>query len=418
MPSEDPDERSPPTSRRRLLRAGGTLAAALASSTAGCIATLPPLGRRVRYGRVDAPEPGPPAYRRWLPAPSAFQGSSGEGDGGVERLLTATPGNLGADVAGERFAFGTDILRRKLDHVGVGYENYDRVVWYDPAFVAAGDVDRSAVRETLAPTGYWTAGTYRGFDLYSRDDLPRAVAVGDSTVVFVRGAGGVRDAKAVVDAIVGAAPRYHEVNETFARLSEAVGASPFTWFFQDDDADHSAHTSSFTFDEESVYYVWHRIYPEGETPSKSEIQRELEDEKRPREALDVDVEIDGRVVTIENRQGHARFRESNDEDVPPPQVTWGLDHDRDAETVTLGHEAGDPVPADRLAVEYAPILHDGDEPGIGTQFADEYDTVAPGDAITFDVSDWPVDTPPETELRVVWTSPDGSEEILLQYEHG
>ena len=56
-----------PVSRRDLLRTAGTALAAGASATAGCMATLPPLGQRIRFGRVDTPAKGDGVYRDWIP---------------------------------------------------------------------------------------------------------------------------------------------------------------------------------------------------------------------------------------------------------------------------------------------------------------------------------------------------------------
>lgn len=414
-----PDEERPRCSRRRVLRSGG--AAAALSTTAGCVGTLPPLGRRVRFGRVDVPEAGPPDYRRWLPEPSAFADPpEPENPDGIAWFMTFTPNDLGGETVGETFSFPVGLVRPRLDHVGVGYENYGRVVWYGPTFAVEADVDRAAVRATLDPTGYGAAGTHRGFDLYDRSDVPRAVAVGDEGFVFATGEAALSDARAVVDARTGASRRYHETSETFGLLSSATGGYPWSWFHETDDEDDMlASASSFAFDDDAVYYVWTRVYREGETPSRSAIQRELEENDRALRSEDVDVEVDGRVATIEFRHTHDRFVEDNREAAPPPHVTWGLDHDRDARTVTFHHEAGDPVPAAELFVDYAPVVHDEDEPTIATQFTDEYDTVSPGDSLTVDVSDWPDHEHLDAELRVVWQGDgDGSRtvDVLLSYD--
>jgi hypothetical protein len=415
-----PDEERSRCSRRRLLAAGG--AAAALSTTAGCVATLPPLGRRVRFGRVDAPEAGSPDYRRWLPEPSAFDDPTDPDVAkGIAWFMTFTPNDLGTETVGETFSFPVGLVRPRVDHVGVGYGNYDRVVWYGPTFAVEADVDRTAVRETLSTTGYSEAGTHRGFDLYDRSDLPRAVAVGDDGFVFASGDTALSDVRAVVDARTGASRRYHETDETFALLSSATGNYPWTWFHQtDDEGAMLASASSFAFDDDAVYYVWTRVYREGETPSKAALQRELEENDRALRSEDVDVELDGRVATIEFRHTHERFKEDNKEEAPPPHVTWGLDHDREAQEVTLHHEAGDPVPAEELFVGYAPVVHDEDEPTIDTQFDDEYDTVSPGDSLTVDVSNWPDHEHLDAELRVVWQG-EGDEsrtaDVLLRYDN-
>lgn len=403
-----PEDHRPRCSRRRLLRAGGATAAL---STAGCVATLPPLGRRVRFGRVDAPVAGPPRDRRWLPAPTAFR--SVEGDHWSDDVVTPvafSPNDLGEDVVGERYSLFTSYPLSNLDYAGVGLADVDRVVWFGPAFVAVADVDRAVARDVLDGTGYERDGTHRGWDVYGRTDLYRALAVGDDAVVVVPWRhdredpleDGLADVRAVVDAAEGAAPRFHEVDERYRLLSAAVGTSPATWYTGGFRAGHSAGASSFRFDASSVYYVWHWLYPEGEAPTKAEVQRTVEEHARgrmdPREALDVDVTVDGRVATVEQRQSHDRFRETHREGARPPLSTWGVDHDRAAETMTIRLEAGASIPADELAVDYHPAGPDA-EPE--SQFAERYTTVSPGDAVTVDLSDRPYqDELPNTALVV------------------
>lgn len=428
MPPDDPDAGPPRCSRRRLLRTGGGAAAALSASSAGCIATLPPLGRRVRFGRVDAPEAGPPTDRRWLPDPSAFRDPEfAERSDDVVGPIAFSPGGLGGDVVGERFDLFAGHVASRLEYVGVDWADVDRAVWFGPAFVVAADVDRAAVRDALDGTGYEAAGIRRGWDLYGRDDLPRALAVGNEGYVVVPWQedlaepldAGLADARAVVDAATGAASRFHEANETFRRLSAAVGTSPLTWYTGGAERDQVAGASSYRFDESAVYFVWHRLYPESETPSKAEIQRDLEERHYlqgmdPREAMDVDVEVDGRVATIEQRQSHRRFREQYHETQRPPLTTWGVDHDRGARTMTLRLEAGASVPAEELRVDYHPA---GPSATPESQFADRYDAVAPGVALTVDVSDRPVhDSDPQPALVLTW-DPDEprSAVFLLQY---
>lgn len=63
---------SPYPTRRTLLKHAGLLGVA-STSLSGCTESLPPLGRRVRYGRVNTPDVNPnPTYREWLPAASAL----------------------------------------------------------------------------------------------------------------------------------------------------------------------------------------------------------------------------------------------------------------------------------------------------------------------------------------------------------
>jgi hypothetical protein len=411
MRQDDPPRRS----RRGLLRSG--IGAAAAASLAGCIATLPPLGRRIRFGRVDVPDLGSPSYRRWLPAEPGFPATEESPDDGLPWLSTSTPGALGEETIGIPFQLFESVKKSRTDYAGVGYGTYDRVVFFGSVLVAAVAVDRGTVRETLAPTGYESAGTHRGFDLYERSDVPRAVAAGDLGLVFSRGAAPLDDVRAVVDARRGRRRRYHEADETFATLSSAAGSPPMTYMHgADDEAAQRANAYAFTFDEDGVYHVQVRVYPPGETPAKHEVKRELEAEAdqpviHPRDARAVDVTVHDRVVTIETRQTHARFREHGSETQLPPQVTLGIDHDRGAGTVTVRHEAGDAVPASQLTVGA-----NATGAAIDAQFGDDHDTVSPGDALTVDVSDWPPDGDPDEALQVTWwRDHQRSYAVLLEY---
>jgi hypothetical protein len=72
----------------------------------------------------------------------------------------------------------------------------------------------------------------------------------------------------------------------------------------------------------------------------------------PREARDVDVTVDGRLATVEQRQSHRRFRENHHERPEPPLTTWGVDRDRAAESMTVRLEAGADVSAADLEFDY------------------------------------------------------------------
>ncbi len=405
-----------PTTRRRLLkRAGAGLAAA---GTAGCVETLPPLGQRVRYGRVDLPErsaePGDPVYRRWLPAASAlpddFDADSDEEPLDPGWVNHVEPGALDRDFDGDgranRLAHTFQVPH--LDYFGVGYETFDRVAnlhGFGTTFVLEGDFDPGAVGTTLADSGYAAAGSYGSYDVFDRDGGRRTAAVGDGAVVWANHARSRAIVEAVVDAERGAIARHHETSESFALATERVGARAWTWMdglgMQFGGEAH--HAMSTTMDDEAVYTVFHQLYPPGEVVSERTVRDVLAGETRALEAGAVDVRVDGRVATVELRRPHAAVDDPY-EGVDVPQVTWGATLDDggptedgegetgDGERVTIRHEAGDAVPAATLAFFFEdPDVEDRQDRRSPTdrQFADVTDTVRPGDAIEVPAPDDP-----------------------------
>ncbi|WP_251341779.1 hypothetical protein [Haloplanus halophilus] len=203
------------TTRRDLLRRGsGLIATGFATALSGCTSGLPPLGSAQQFGRIDVPPADPPAYREWLPAPGAVDGV----DGGYGYLFRR-PGELGYP-APVRFTTPRKRLLTDLDHFGVGYANYDRLLATDLGTVIEADVDPDAVARTLTESGYDAAGSHGDVDLFARDDVPRRAAVGDGAVVWsserVHRAPAVT---ALLDARDGRIDRYHEVD---AGLVETV----------------------------------------------------------------------------------------------------------------------------------------------------------------------------------------------------
>jgi len=388
------DRRSPEsdrtTNRRDLLRAGGlALATGLTAASAGCVATLPPLGRKVQYGRVDAPDVGEPTYRGWLPAPSAFETEHIDDDYTVSATV---PGEVGLRGSDRTISMPRSMLSPWMDYYGIEYDAYDRVVRAGPAVVAEADVDRDVVRETLAPTGYEPAGEYRGYELFERPDRPRAVAVGDEAIVTAGGDAPARNARVFVDAGRGDVTPYHEVDEDFRRITGAAGDSPFVWLFSWRTApEHSFETVyttlSFRFDEEAAYVVEHWLLEDADGVTERDVKEALNERTRAQDAFSVDVTLEGRLATVEMRGDGSvwDFQPRSTVERNWPLVTWGLDHDPDAETVTIRHEGGGTLDAEALTVFFAEAPGDR-EPA---QFADEYARVGPGDALTVDVGGVP-----------------------------
>ena len=377
---------NPTLSRRSLLKRFGaaSLAAGLVSS-AGCTETLPPLGQRIQYGRVDVPDenihpPGAsgPTYRRWIPAASALP--TDDLDPGF--INYATPSSLGEDVVGFDNREPHFFQKPYLDYFGVDYDAYEQVIGLhaiDTTYVLIGEFDATTVSETLTGSGYAEAGSYAEYALYARDDDPRTAAVTDGTIVWARNEQSRAIVETVIDASNGDVERHHETDETFALATDAVGSRP--WVFADrlgvDPTGEALFKAlSYTFDEENVYYIHHTLYSDGTGVTEQDVKDALEENARGLNAWAVDIQIENRISTIE--MGIApENRPKKYGGVTVPQITWGVDHN-DGE-LTIRHEAGDRTPAGSITF-YG--RGGGERSALDTQFVDSYDTIDPGDSIT------------------------------------
>jgi hypothetical protein len=385
------------TTRRDLLAGGGALAgAAVSGSTAGCLSLLPPVGQEVRYGRVDTPGPadGEPTYRRWMPAEDALPEVENPPDVADMHWVSVTPGNLGMDEPGAEFRIGAAVVMTALDYFGYGFEHYDNVYGLGSlGAVAEGDIDTSAVTETLEESGYKRDGTYHGWELFDRTDIPRTVAVSGEAIVQTNGGKRRTFIETLLDAGDGRIDRRHEHDEQFRSFSEWVGSYPtllegFGGGFTDPGPDESV--LAYTFDEDAAYYLYLQQYADGETPAKGEIQHALEDSiERAMQAWAVDIEVDEPHVAVEMRVDKAEFKDDFVED-RTPYLTWGVDDGE--ETVTIRHEAGESVPLDQVDIEPEAALQDRQETG---------GALEPGDALTFTLAAFP----------------DGVEQISLVYNY-
>lgn len=377
------------STRRSLLRRGaGAVAASVAAATAGCASALPPLGSAQRFGRIDVPDADPPRYRRWLPAPSAVDGLDAE----HYAYLFRRPGALDYP-APVRFTTPRKRLLTDLDRFGVGYANYDRLLHTDLGTVIAADVDPDAVAETLAGSGYAAAGSYRGYDLFARDDVPRRAAVGDGRVVWSSERVHERPAiETLIDARAGRIDRYHAADAGVERVTDTVGESRMVEYLPPSDAREWKKCEGFRFDGTTAYHVMVFLFDEAVSdPERRVRERSYGDTVLTREVEHSDLRVDGRLVVAEGRIPPGDGIAPDDISPPyPPQITWGYTRETEPRSVTLRHEAGDPVPAADLHLRFEtderedlyaipesrPLPTDADE-------------LAPGDTVTVDLREWP-----------------------------
>ena len=372
--------------RRSLLRASGAAALAAGLTTsAGCTESLPPLGQRIQYGRVDVPAENTrppsaagPAYRRWFPAESALPADDLD-PGFIDYV---TPSNLGAAVVGFDNREPHFFQKPYLDYYGIDYDGYEQVIGMhgiDTTYVLTGKFDAAEVGETLDGSGYVEAGSYGEYALYTRDDGPRTAAVTNSAIVWARHEQSTAIVETVIDAGNGDVERHHEADETFALATDTVGSRP--WIFADrlgvDPTGEASFVAlSYTFDAENVYYVHHTLYPEGASVTERDVKDALTENSRGLNAWAVDVQIEDRISTIEMAIAPEN-RPKKYDGVTVPQITWGVDHG-DGE-LTIRHDAGDATAAGSITF-YA--RGGGERSALDTQFADSTNAIEPGDSLT------------------------------------
>jgi hypothetical protein len=379
------DSRAGDSTRRALLRRG---AAGLAAATAGCASALPPLGSAQHFGRIDVPDADTPRYRRWLPAPSAVDGL----DAAHYASLFRRPGELDYP-APVRFTTPRKRLLAELDHFGVGYANYDGLLHTDLGTVVAADFDRDAVAETLTRSGYAPAGADGDYDLFARDDVPRRAAVGDGTVVWSSArVHASPHVEALIDARAGRIDRYHEVDAGVERLTDVVGESRMVEYLPPSDARDWKKCEGFRFDGDTAYHVVAFLFDEGVSDPERRIrERSLVGTVLTREVEHSDLRADDRLVIVEGRIPPGEGIQPADVTPEyPPQVTWGYARERDPRAVTIRHEAGDPVPADALDVQFdaeerADLYSIPESRPLRT----DADRLGPGETATVDLREWP-----------------------------
>lgn len=399
-------------SRGRRAFLTGCGATMLGGVGSGCLSGLPPLGSPVSFGRVDVPSAEPPRYRRWVPAASALQPYTDENIGSDGSIDYTTPGNMGADAVGVDFNLPRYAHVIGSDYGGIEYEAFDRAVETDAAFVGEGDVDRDAVADTLERTNYERSGSVHGYDLYVRGDNPRALAVGDGAIVNAE-ASTVENARGRVEVTVGAAAgsvqRYHETETAYAVFTDRIGSRPWTDIGtpRKEATGYEVGGTSYTFDENAIYYLYEELYPSGDAaPSEDDIREQMRDATRAQQSEQVEVSVDDQFVAIRIRIPRSEV-DPDDAMTPLPYTTWGYDVDADEPSVTFRHEAGDTIQTDRLSVE---------SPGgeLSSPFGDR-ETVGPGDSVTVPLPD----TRSRRYARIEWAATSGdstSQATLISYE--
>lgn len=396
-------------SRRAVLRAGGTALAAGVAASAGC-SGLPPLGTAVKYGAVAVPETRPPAYRQWLPEPSAYPEGSDASDGYSVWVYAPPP----ADAPGwARGSVARTFIGFRTDYVGVHIDDASVALSNGTAAALLGDYDRDAVVETLAQTAYEADGTLDGDEVYVRADTGRTLAVCQDGLVFADGPDARAKLAATVAAGRGDAARLHEHDEDVAALTDRAGTRRWLWLWPDgvgrmdaaDDlrADTVGWAGGFDHDADGAYYVETWLFPPGYDITEGRVKAALDRNGRARDAEAVAVTVEGRGATVAMRVDvdDEYYRRA-----PGPYVTWRVVYDDAADRLTFQHDAGDPVATDQLVVAAMGMDDVSSFDGVG-------DTVESGERLS--VSTAGLD--PGTTVRLVYESPeDNGRWNLARYE--
>lgn len=429
-------------SRRTFLKASG---AAALLGLSGCTGVL----------RSDdgLDEDGPPGYTTWLYDPKALLGVDTRGFASydVQSVLDRRDElpedpfeNL--DEANERIE-AVDL--EEIEHlslVGGGETDYSR---YGVSFVVEGSFDVEAIRSELESEGEgmeYETGSYQGYDLYygeqesAYSSQSSAVALSGDAVVF----GMVEDeevtgraaAEAMIDADGGSRAGYYDESEYARILVDAMGDATFVMGaefdlgsgvrdrIQDERARAlseglAAAGMTGTLGAETTDYEFVLAYEEG-TDVPEESAQALVDEAREQspEAFehveDVSIRSGDRTLTVTTTvQSEELFDGFSDMGVMSgsatggsaaatmPQVSFAFDWEEADEGghVTITHEAGDSVDADRLSIA-------GDVVSVT-----EWDSTSDGTVRAGSSAEAVVES--GGNVRVVWTSEDGDTSATL-----
>lgn len=372
-------------SRRELLRSGSTVAVVLgAVGVSGCLESIPALSTNAEP--IAVPAGDSPEYRSWLPAPSALPDQLSLDPGHV---IAARPKTTEQEGLRGLFGFPELMVTSQVDWFGYDYGHYDRATMIDRAVVLEGAIDRSVVESAISETTYEPGEEYEGYDLFERSDVQRTLAVGDESIVFSSDEHSRANVEAVIDAGDGRIERYHETDADFERLLDTSGGRQFNWFTPTDGAFIEA--ISIAYDEANVYQITHRLYDDEDSFSEKELRREFESGGWEGDPKASSIQSDGRLATVVLQFDREKYLEAATE-YDWPQVTWGVEHDEAERRVTIRHEAGDSIDASLLSIS---VRSGSQGREAKTQFADEYQTVEPGDDLVFDTTEW-------TDAKSVW----------------
>ncbi len=383
--------------RRELLRtaAGGIGAGGLAA-TAGCAGILG------EGDAVSVPEPGPPTYRKWIRDHTREDGYDDFLYAYKDHERMRSLDDVRPDGYGGHFEH-----KLHFDYFGVDYARIRETLFgYDPGGgIVAGDFTRDEVVAALGETGYTPNGTYRGFRLFMRSDHPRIIAAGDGTVVQIdlnHWNVTVSDpTRQWIDVLDGTTTLLHETDDLFAETTEVAGGYPMLSFGNSEtspaDVPGQIAASSLTFVDSGEVVRFTSGFSSSATVSDEAAVRSFVTENYHEGSI-VASDSEGRVATATVLNDSAEYGPAVS--APDyPLVTFGAEYDAGAGVVTIRHEAGEPVAAERLRLQISAS-------GVRKEFDKK---VTPGTSM--DVSAEPGDS-----VEVVFEAKGGGlSDVLLEY---
>lgn len=336
----------------------------------------------------------PPEYRDFVPAALDE----------IPAITYTTPGDF-TDTVSHRIQ---NELASEMGYLGLRFERFEYVASIGNTNVAQGLIDQSAVGRSIYNTSYDHVGEYGALDLYDRtDDRDRTLAIGDETVIVADDQWDeAREAiEDIVDVKRGTATGLHETNETFDLITDRVGSASAGWLLPLAgfalEPEPELWAKSFRFGQETVSSVDTYLFQPAVTeadldPWIEELRRNLQarvaegrDSLFDRSAGEFGVTVEQQAdvtIVVFARQLDRENSDSAQTTFPQvtssetPLITWGIRDEGDRITVT--HEAGEPIDAERLTV-----LSDGNDPerdSTDQQFSDEFERVEPGDQLLLD----------------------------------
>lgn len=388
----------------------------------GC-STLPAFGQRIRYGDIDQLTNTPPHYRDWIPKPQKDASSR------AARIEYVEPANRGQSLFGA--PYGGHYTKRNIDYIGVDFEDFDWLLCvngHTVGSVGSDGMDSDKINRTMSKTSYTQFDEYNGYDIYKREDMRRTVGIGDERVIYSGlGSEPADEITRVIDVGTGSVQRWHEANADLARIIEAAGAAPVTHVggTRTEVNGHQADFEGLTVntDDSYVYPRWLLLFPDGVSISRREIENHIAQSAGALEPTRIDIKQTGQLVSVLGKILPEDFRTitsdkpfnhmaiGNSGNVYRREfITWGFDHDRESDSVTITHEAGDSIDASRVTlyvVDTATKDLEDRYTEASVQFADNYEVVEPGDTTQIEIDNtenWGINVAAEAkEAEVNWT---------------
>lgn len=401
----------------------------------------------------------PDGLFEWLPAPSAVDGDPYVVDWGDLAALREL--HRADELPGPSYSGAVELLVTRDRPAVVPDRNLEtvlRITAEDDGSRLAGTVlatlgvDDAQVEGRLLFAGYDRLDTDREAAVFRAGDVrgrTETVAVLEGVLVRTFDPGGRQVVGTVLDAATGATPRLVDqqpdvatvVSETQGANYRIAGTDPRSAVQAPDDplSDATAVAYAWTLAPSESTFELAATYPDATRPDADaftefvrtdvtgDTYRELSTTTDPGVVLTTGTldtesfrlflraafasdsgggESDGTGPGDEETENGETDEQGTDEQgtdgQAAPDAEFAFDHEPSAGTLTVRHDGGDSIDADRLFIT-------ADRVAMGTQFANEMATVSAGSSVTVDVSD----LSSGTVVSVIWDGPDDGDVVVL-----